>query len=398
MEQAPTSFSSPSPFVRSPPDSHLMLEATSAYSSPMCSVSSYPSNSQSTTGLGISHCEMEGSSSQLRLFPPDTYPSPVTEWPNQMIPPESLIETTLDVSHFSPGPCYESFGGHSDVSVSPLPYYSPQTLNASPSYGSAIDFSGNPGPLSAPSSRFWPSNPQSDTTNLEIQPPVKEEPDDSWEQHLLAKVSSSTGIGSVPQIPHVAGNDAYSKPQPFADNGNGTLVELNPNVGRQENESEKLTAQNVPIEVVFQLTKSDSEHPDGRCKVLSASGLECTICGMRFTRRSNCREHIKRHDPSLRKSFQCDLCDGSFGRRTDLRRHVISIHHGIRKFGCEDCGHRFGRRDTLSRHKADGCHQRSRNMDISRKAEAIQAPQHLAGLPPKNPRGRNKRRQPLLKQ
>ncbi|KAE8417816.1 hypothetical protein BDV36DRAFT_169490 [Aspergillus pseudocaelatus] len=396
MEQAPTSFSSPSTFVRSPPDNHIMLEDTSAYSSPMCSVSSYPSNSQSTTGLGISHCEMEGPSSQLRLFPPDTYPSPVTEWPNQLMHPGSLLETTLDVSHFSPGPCYEPFGSHSDVSVSPLTYYSPQTLNAPSSYCPAMDFAGNPSTLSAPSSRFWPNTPQSDAAISEIQPPVKEEPDDTWEQRLLTKVSDPTGTGSAPQMSHISSNDAYSKSRHSAGNGNGTLVELNPNVGRQGDDSQKPT-RNVPV-VVFQFTKSDSELPDERCKILSASGLECTICGIRFTRRSNCREHIKRHDPSLRKSYSCEFCDRPFGRKADLRRHVTSIHHGIRKFGCEDCGQRFSRQDTLSRHKADGCHRRPRATDISRKVEAIQAAQHPPGPHPKEPRCRNKRRQSLPKQ
>ncbi|KAE8410092.1 hypothetical protein BDV37DRAFT_235693 [Aspergillus pseudonomiae] len=394
MEQAPTSFSSPSPFVRSPPENHIMLEDTSAYSSPMCSVSSYPRNSQSTTGLGISHCEMEDPSSQLRLFPPDTYPSPVTEWPNQMIPPESLLETTLDVGHFSPGPCYEPFGAHSDVSVSPLTYYSPQTLNAPSSYGSAMDFARNSGTLSAPSSHFWPNTPQSDAASSEIQSQVKEEPDDSWEQNLLTEVSDTTVIGSVSQMPHTVSNDAYSKSQHFADNGNDTFVELNPGLGRQRDEGRKPTARKMPVEVVFQLTKSDSELPDERCKILSASGLECTICGTRFTRRSNCREHVKRHDPSLRKSYHCEFCEKPFGRKTDLRRHVDSIHHGIRKFGCEDCGKRFGRRDTLSRHKADGCPRRPRGTDVSRKVEASQ---HLSGLPPKDPHGRNKRQQSLPK-
>ncbi|KAE8333605.1 hypothetical protein BDV39DRAFT_64 [Aspergillus sergii] len=398
MEQTPTSFSSPSPFARSPPDNHIMLEDTSAYSSPMCSVSSYPSNSQSTTGLGISHCEMEGPSSQLRLFSPDTYSSPVTEWPNQLMHPESLLETTLDVGHFSPGPCYEPFGGHSDVSVSPLTYYSPQTLNAPSGFGAAMDFAGNSGTLSAPSSRFWPNTPQSDVASSEIQPLVKEEPDDNWEQQLLTKVGDSTGIDPVPQIPPIASDNAYLKSQHFSDNGNGTLVELNPNVGRQGDDSRKPTARDAPLEVVFQLAKSDSGLPDERCKILSANGLECTICGLRFTRRSNCREHIKRHDPSLRKSYHCEFCDRPFGRKADLRRHVISIHHGIRKFGCEECGQRFSRQDTLSRHKSDGCHRRPRNTDISREVEVVEASKHLSELTPKDLRGRNKRRQSFLKQ
>ncbi|KAB8232428.1 putative C2H2 finger domain protein (Ezf) [Aspergillus alliaceus] len=396
MEQAPTSFSSPCPVVRSPPDNHIMLEATPAYSSPMCSTSSYPSNSQSTTGLGISHCDMKGPSSQLRLLPPEAYPSPVTEWSNQLVPPESLLETTLDVSHFSPGPCYEPFGGHSDVSVSPLSYYSPQTLHAPSSYGSAFDFGGGPGTLSAPSSRFWPNTPHSDATSSEIQALVKEESDECWDHHLLTKASSPAGLATLPQMSQAVGDDIFPNPQ-RPDNDNGTLVELNPNVGCYGDNSRKATAQNMPIEMVFKLTKSDSELPDEQCKILSASGLQCTICGSRFTRRSNCREHMKRHDPNLRKSYHCEFCDRPFGRRTDLRRHVDSIHHGIRKFGCEHCGQRFSRHDTLSRHKTDGCHRKPRNLDFSREMEAIQTSQYLPDPPLKDSPDRNKRRQSLQK-
>ncbi|KAF5856826.1 hypothetical protein ETB97_006684 [Aspergillus alliaceus] len=249
---------------------------------------------------------MKGPSSQLRLLPPEAYPSPVTEWSNQLVPPESLLETTLDVSHFSPGPCYEPFGGHSDVSVSPLSYYSPQTLHAPSSYGSAFDFGGGPGTLSAPSSRFWPNTPHSDATSSEIQALVKEEPDECWDHHLLTKASSPTGLATLPQMSQAVGDDIFPNPQ-RPDNDNGTLVELNLNVGCYGDNSRKAAAQNMPIEMVFKLTKSDSELPDEQCKILSASGLQCTICGSRFTRRSNCREHMKRHDPNLRKSYHCEF-------------------------------------------------------------------------------------------
>ncbi|KAE8348104.1 hypothetical protein BDV28DRAFT_112934 [Aspergillus coremiiformis] len=381
MEQAPTSCSSPSTLLRSPPDSYIMLDATAAYSSPMCSTSSFPSNSQPTMGLGISHCEMEGPSSQLRLFPPETYPSPVTDWSNHWMPPESLLETTLDVGHFSPGPCYEPFGGHSDVSVSPLSYYSPHTLNTSSSYGSAVEFGGHSGTLSAPS-RFWPNTPHSDATSSEIQTLVKEESDESLDHPLLAEICNSTGIVVVPPMPQVVGNDTCSNRQPLQGDDRGALVELNPAADHHVDNNRKGAALHRPFEMVFQLTKSDSELPGERHRIPSASGLECTICGSRFTRRSNCREHMKRHDPNLRKSYHCEFCERPFGRRTDLRRHVDSIHHGIRKFGCEHCGQRFSRHDTLSRHKIDGCHRRPRNSDVSRETDAMKASQYLPGVSP----------------
>ncbi|KAF7593094.1 hypothetical protein BBP40_012039 [Aspergillus hancockii] len=262
MEQAPRPFPSPSPLVRSPPDDHMMMETNAVYSSPMPSTSNYSRNPQPTSGLGISHCEMESSASQLRLLSPETYPS-VTDWSNQLIPPDSLLETTLDVGNFSPGTCYEPFGGHSDVSVSPLSYYSPQTLNASSSYGSAIEFGGNPGTLSAPSSGFWPNAPHSDAASCEIRIPVKEEPDESWEQlSLLTSVSESTGINTLQQMPEVMGDNTYSNNQHLPSNKGGTLFELKPNVERDGNSA---VAQNRPVEVVFRLTKNDDEISEKRC-------------------------------------------------------------------------------------------------------------------------------------
>jgi hypothetical protein len=52
---------------------------------------------------------------------------------------------------------------------------------------------------------------------------------------------------------------------------------------------------------------------------------KCTICGYMFTRRSNCRDHVKRHDPRLRRSFGCHVCGRVFSRRTDLNRHIQSV-------------------------------------------------------------------------
>jgi Zinc finger, C2H2 type len=57
----------------------------------------------------------------------------------------------------------------------------------------------------------------------------------------------------------------------------------------------------------------------------SDAELSCRICGKKFTRRSNCREHMKRHNPENRKVHSCDSCGRTFGRKTDLRRHYSTV-------------------------------------------------------------------------
>ncbi|KAJ6007163.1 hypothetical protein N7522_005514 [Penicillium canescens] len=82
-------------------------------------------------------------------------------------------------------------------------------------------------------------------------------------------------------------------------------------------------------------TEMDSKSIKGDCsprsKLVSASGLECPMCGAKFTRRSNCKEHQKAHDPSWKKKHPCEECGKTFGRMADLKRHLNSVHLGIRR-------------------------------------------------------------------
>lgn len=53
--------------------------------------------------------------------------------------------------------------------------------------------------------------------------------------------------------------------------------------------------------------------------------LRCPLCGKVFTRRSNCREHLKRHNPGNRQAHSCSSCGKTFGRKTDLKRHYSTV-------------------------------------------------------------------------
>ena len=54
---------------------------------------------------------------------------------------------------------------------------------------------------------------------------------------------------------------------------------------------------------------------------------QCDICGMNFTRNSNCRSHMKIHDPNRKYPHKCMYanCTKKFSRKTDLVRHIDSV-------------------------------------------------------------------------
>ncbi|EAW06788.1 putative C2H2 finger domain protein (Ezf) [Aspergillus clavatus NRRL 1] len=333
-------------------DDVLMIEPAPCYVPEVQAHASYPSSTQPDIGLGITYNGMETQFSQLGFCSgPESVPLSTADWSDQLMP--SVFNPSLEVNTLSAGPCYDSFGAPHDVSASPLSLYSPQTLSASPSYCSTLDM-GNQDKMGCQPSHMWPSTPCSDTaTFLEGWCEVKEEPEDCADPLLFADSSIVTGLQMSTSIPQLMVSNASSGLASSDAEGLDPLMNSDHTVkGCVQYDQEAVSPRNedhmVPV--------NDKPSP----KLPSASGLVCTLCGMRFTRRSNCREHIKRHDPSSRKQHPCDVCGKSFGRRTDLKRHVDSIHHGLRNFGCDQCERRFSRQDTLSRHKADGCRRKPR--------------------------------------
>ncbi|OOG00662.1 hypothetical protein ASPCADRAFT_202485 [Aspergillus carbonarius ITEM 5010] len=324
MDRTPTSFPS-SPVAYSSRDEQTMLKATSTYSSPLHAVPLDRYDFQPLSGLGISNCEAGSPSDQIRLYPcPEQYALSTSNWSDPITRSPNFLETPPDVSHF---PHYEPFGSRADVSVSP-------------SYSPVMDFR----VMHDEMSRFWPNTPPSETAVVsEGWTNVKEQPEEIWDASLIDGVNNPT-MSTMPQLPRLQINTTFIHPQ----RPDETQIELD-------------ASREVPAEVVSEWIEDVNGSPLGeKLKIPSASGLECTTCGLRFTRRSNCREHMKSHDPTYVRQHPCETCGREFRRRTDLKRHVDSIHKGIRKYGCEKCGRRYSRQDTLSRHLLDGCDGRTR--------------------------------------
>ncbi|KAI9930578.1 hypothetical protein ASPWEDRAFT_27098 [Aspergillus wentii DTO 134E9] len=347
MESTTPSFSSSQGTLL--PEDHVMYNTSPTYSSPVRPTSNHSSFPQSTDGLGISFCGMESPFSQLQACqPPDPYTFSAPGCPDYILSTEPLYETALDVGPLSPATCYESYSGHTDVSASPLSFYSTHALSASPTYSSVMDFGGTCDGLPAQLPAGWPTTPTIK---------VEENMDNCWDQPLFAE---GRPVNKVPALPQMHRFTAVHNSQIVGRDDNDRLLKLEPKVERAASHSPRSPVYDpvpdVPIKVEEEMEPLRKEN------IPSANGLQCTVCGYRFTRRSNCREHMKRHDPSRKKTHPCGQCERLFGRRSDLQRHVDSIHRGLRKYGCDLCGRRFTRQDTLSRHRGDGCDRKTRKI------------------------------------
>ncbi|THC90982.1 hypothetical protein EYZ11_009550 [Aspergillus tanneri] len=246
----------------------------------MRTVPNYGGQSQTTTGLGISHCEMGPLVEQPRVYPPEAYPSPTPDWPDLLMPPENLLEATLDVGPFSPATQYENLSNYPDVSASPLSFYESQTLSASSEYGPPIDIAGHQDMMGNQSSNFWPSTTCVDgLARPDSQCKVKEEPNEFWDQGFLSDSNNATGAPMAAQMARLVVNDNVCPNTQQASGNNGTLVEVDPNVDRASDRGQRATVRNAPYEVVYKFAKENGETPnDDPYKILSASGLECTVC------------------------------------------------------------------------------------------------------------------------
>ncbi|RDW70475.1 putative C2H2 finger domain protein (Ezf) [Aspergillus mulundensis] len=268
-------------------------------------------------------------------------------------------EYSLDATQMTPATLCERYSG-SDASASPLSYCGPQAMSATSSHGSVLDFGTGPDNMNTQMYNFLPNTPRSDPDIM-----IKEEPDADYPD---AQCLEYTKPAQLPLFAPVAQHrtNRFRPKFNFFDEGDAS----EPIVADHDLETNL-----SPGPSAFQLgelppwSRDNASADHEQLKVPSASGRQCTICGAQFTRRSNCREHEKRHDPSNRKSFACGVCGKALGRKTDLKRHVDSVHRGIRKYGCDECGARFTRQDTLARHISDGCRRTDRGSSDSRAAE-----------------------------
>ncbi|KAL4973276.1 hypothetical protein BDW66DRAFT_162204 [Aspergillus desertorum] len=287
-------------------------------------------------GLGISYRETRPSHNYVRPQPStELYPA---DWAGQMMPRTVPLGYSLSTSQMTPATLCEPYAG-SDISASPLSYCGPQATSATSSRGSALDLGTGSDLMNPQMYNLLPNTPRSDADVL-----IEEEPDIEYQDGQYAEEAKLPHVPLFAPVAQHGVNAFWPKFEYSEEDDTSEPIAVDHDL---ESNVSRLSA--YPVWGVSPWTGNNTPADHEQPRIPPASGRECTICGARFTRRSNCREHMKRHNPNNRKSYVCEICGKALGRKTDLKRHVDSVHRGIRKYGCSECGNRFTRQDTLAR-------------------------------------------------
>lgn len=91
--------------------------------------------------------------------------------------------------------------------------------------------------------------------------------------------------------------------------------------------------------------KANLESADGMC---AKQYFECSYCEVKFTTKTSCRRHVKRHIGQYR-SF-CDICNKGFMNKLDYEGHM-NVHMSRRPYECEVCKKTFPYKRSYMCHK-----------------------------------------------
>ncbi|KAJ5184101.1 hypothetical protein N7492_001717 [Penicillium capsulatum] len=351
MDQTSEAAQSSSSMVLSLPEDGHSLETASVYSSPVSATTSHGNGYPNPIGLGISGCGLEPTFNQLDTYAnaiPFSVPPALSE---QLTTPNTLYNMPLKIDDFS-GSTYEIYNGLADSS--PLNLYGSQAMCPSSSFNPPIDISPDPTTFPEQAAGYWASMQCPDpTTPSEISPvSASSTMEGQWNRAYFPEAGMALNVPTLSMCSRLSvTNGAFDQASPGGE-GDGIIPgHFSTPAG---------TVHNPPSVTSGEETAHNSPASNGKARTLSPGRkshakkrYKCPTCYMTFTRRSNCSEHQKKHDPGFKKSFPCDECHKTFGRNADLKRHTDNVHRKIRKYGCEWCVKRFSRQEALDRHSTE---------------------------------------------
>lgn len=291
MDWTPTSFPSPESQIHSRPKDETWA-TISAYQPYIHPCPYYLDSSQIPFGLGILHEGTDTPSNQTTLYPPCYASPPVPTWSDQMGISQSFDEPMV-AGNSGSGMDYVLYSNQ------PMGVYGPQEMMGSSGYGAS--------PVSTPDRQrnIFASSPYSENTSPNFAP-INKDVTGFHRGRPFPDAQSATDAPFFTQMPQPSAN-TFPTPPPDSKT-------LSP-MGQATSQSSEATAKRTPTEV------NPGTPSRGGRRRSSPSCLSCRVCGLKFTRASNCRDHARKaHDPNYQK-FYCKLCDVACKRKWDLRRH-----------------------------------------------------------------------------
>lgn len=263
-------------------------------------------------GLGISGLDDLSSS-------PSTAPCSVSPvLPTQLAPTHGSFNLPLKVDDFTTAPFFPFYNNLPAAPHSPLSFYGSQAMSASPSYDSSMDVSTRQTNFAGQVSGYWLPTPSSGSASrLESVPVSGSQPVGAqWTPQYFPEtcVTGNPPVMPIDGISYLSttnGDVDTRLEQPL------NMAQASPKITPYD-----YTTRDIPMKVHKDRRSSRMQPESDNDKPYS-----CVICGNRFTRRSNCMEHQRRHDPKARECHPCDECGKTFGRKADLKRHKNNVRH-----------------------------------------------------------------------